>query len=455
MKALTLLLVAMAIVLSGCLGSSGSSSSTFVPPSGPSADVRVLHAAADAPAVDIYINDGLAISGLEVFEATSFTSVPAETLTIDVRAAGAEPDSEPVFTTDVTPIEGENYTIVAYGLLGDESFDLLVIADDIQTPPADTARAFVLHAAPAVGNVDVYVDATDELGAEPLIADFAPGADSADYQEVPAGDYRVRITPAGDRDTIAYDSGFVTLESGPSYFLAALDRESGFAPASVTALLDNPPFVMLEDQRAQVRAMHLSPDAPNVDITVNGDIVLSDVAFRDVSPYLEVLAGDYEIGVEAAGDEVSTLAVTAEAGEAYSILATGLLQFIDSSNTNAFSLRPLVDDLVPGEGAKVRIIHAAPDVGAVDIRVNDAIFQELSGVEFFAATPYFDVPADTYDIGVFATGTTTDPAIDLSGTTLVGGEIYTVIAINDNTPNAEALLVVDPTPPTPTPPALQ
>ena len=85
MKALTLILVAISVALSGCLGGGGGSSSS----AGPSAEVRVLHAAADAPAVDIYINGDLAIEDLDTFTATAFTRVPAEPLTIDVRAAGA------------------------------------------------------------------------------------------------------------------------------------------------------------------------------------------------------------------------------------------------------------------------------------------------------------------------------------------------------------------------------
>ncbi|SDU25340.1 DUF4397 domain-containing protein [Halopseudomonas salegens] len=439
MRALTLFLVATAIILSGCLGGSGGSSSTPVPPAGASADVRVLHAAADAPSVDIYINDELAIPDLARFEATSFTSVPAELLTIDVRASGSPADSAPVFSSEVTPTADGFFTLVAYGLLDDDSFDLLVIADDIQTPPTDTARAFVLHAAPATGNVDVYVDATDELGAEPLLADFAPAADSADYVEVPAGDYRIRITPAGDRDTIAYDSGFVSLESGPSYFLAALDRASGFAPASVIALLDNPSFVQLEDQRTRVRAMHLSPDAPNVDVLVDGAAAVPDVAFRDVSDYLTVLAGEYDIAVAAGGNEVASLTVNAEAGVAYSILATG---FVSVTGEQGFALRPLVDDLTPGEGAKVRVIHASPDAPNVDVLVNGAMFAGLAGVPYFTASDYVEAPADTYDIAVNVADTLTT-VIDLPGTGLNAGSNYTVIAIND-VANIEPLLVVDP-----------
>ena len=435
MKALTLILVAISVALSGCLGGGGGSSSS----AGPSAEVRVLHAAADAPAVDIYINGDLAIEDLDTFTATAFTRVPAEPLTIDVRAAGAAADSEPVFSTEVTPVRGEDYTLVAYGLLGDDSFDLLVITDDIQTPAAATARAFVLHAAPQVGNVDVYVDTTDALGDTPLLADFAPAADSGAYVEVPAGEYRIRITPAGDPATIAYDSGFVELESGPSYFLAAIPRASGFSPASVIALLDSPPFVVLEDQRAQVRALHLSPDAPAVDVTVDGDVVLSDVSFKDVSDYLQVLAGDYTIGVEAGGNEVASLPVTVEAGQAYSVLATG---FVNVTGVQGFTLRPLVDDLTPAAGAKIRVIHASPDAPAVDVLVNGDIFAGLADVPYFTASDYVEVPAGSYDISINVADTTTT-VIDLPTTALAAGSIYTAIAVNE-VASIEPLLVVDP-----------
>jgi Domain of unknown function (DUF4397) len=38
--------------------------------------------------------------------------------------------------------------------------------------------------------------------------------------------------------------------------------------------------------QAQVRVAHLAPDAPNVDVYVNGDPVLTDVPYTTVSDYL-------------------------------------------------------------------------------------------------------------------------------------------------------------------------
>ena len=55
------------------------------------------------------------------------------------------------------------------------------------------------------------------------------------------------------------------------------------------------------DAKAMVRAAHLIPDAPAVDVLVNGGVVLEDVTFKAVSDYLMVDAGTYTISINAAG----------------------------------------------------------------------------------------------------------------------------------------------------------
>lgn len=424
----------LGLALSGCFSSSSSSnrSTAQVPldPGAPSANVRVLHASANAPDVDIYIEDTRAISELGFSEATGFTQVPARALAVAIRVAGAAPDSEPVFSTTVTPAADASYTLVAYGLLGgegDAAFDLLVIDDMLDTPAAGFARLFVLHAAPTVGPVDIYAAPGDTLG-DPLIEGFVPRADSGDYLEIPSGTYRIRITPA-DSQTIAYDSGDITLENGQSYFVAALDRESGFSPASLVALLDDPAFAVFEDQRARVRAVHLAADAPEVEVLVNGAGTGVALEFADVSDYLTVLAGEYELGVALPGsvDPVGdTLNVEVEPGKAYSVLATGL---VNASGAQAFQLRGIEDATVPAEGNEVlvRVVHAAPDAPNVDILANGAVLGGLENIPYFTVSDYLSVPAGSYDLAVNVTGTSTT-ALSLADTALEAGSIYTFIA---------------------------
>ncbi|UAW98874.1 DUF4397 domain-containing protein [Halopseudomonas nanhaiensis] len=449
MNRLLIMLVAlMSLALGGCLGGSSSNDSPVAPPAGdPGADLRVFHAAADAPDVDIYINGTRAIAALPFGEATSFTRVPAEPLTVAVRAAGADSASEPAFETTITPVADTAYTVVAYGLLeGSDAnaFDLLTIMDDRDTPAEGFFRLFLLHAAVQAGPVDVYLDTEEALG-EPVISDFAPGEDTDNYLELPVDSYRVRLTSAGD-DTVVYDSGFVDFENGLSYFVGAIDRESGLSPVSLVALLNDPAFVTLEDQRALVRAMHLSPDAPTVDVLVDGEPVGVTASFRDISEYLTVLPGTYRIGVAAQNttSPVAELEVEAEAGMAYSVLATGLL---GGSGNTAFELRTLVDERSPVEGDNVlvRVIHAAPDAPDVDVLANGAILAGLAGVPYFTASDYFEVSAGSYDLEVRPAGGGDGTAvIDLPGTALAAGSIYTVIATGLLADGLQPVVVVDP-----------
>lgn len=452
MKRILLLMIAASIALAGCFSSSSSSSRTSVglpvAPGQPSAEIRTLHASADAPNVDIYVEGALAVSNLAFGEATSFVQVPAQALQIDIRAAGSAADSAPAFSTTVAPAADASYTLVAYGLLGGEedlAFDLLTIADDRDLAADGFFRLFVLHAALQAGAVDVYLDGgdSDELG-EPVITGFEPRDDTGNYLELTAGSYRVRLTPSGE-NTVVYDSGLIGFESRTSYFVAALDRPSGLSPVSLVALLNDPAFVTLEDQRALVRALHLSPDAPTVDVLVGGEPFGVTLSFGDFSDYLTVLAGNYTLGVAAENTTtaVAELSVDVEAGKAYSVLATGLL---GGSGNQAFALRPLEDARIPAEGddVLVRVIHAAPDAPEVDVLANGAILGGLSEVPYFTASGYLTVPAGTYDLEVRPAGGMAGSAvITANDTALTAGSIYTVIAIGLLADGLQPLVIVD------------
>lgn len=181
--------------------------------------------------------------------------------------------------------------------------------------------------------------------------------------------------------------------------------------------------------KAMVRVMHASPDAPAVDVYVNGDVVLTGVPFKAISDYLMLDAGSYDLGIKAAGAAAAdpyvleAKDVTVDAGKAYTVAATGLLANI------AFTI--LVDNPKAESGtAKLRVVHFSPDTPAVDVGLKgtapaDAL---IKGLEFPKASTYLAVPGDTYDVEVRPAGTDT-VALDLSGTTLANGKNYSVFAV--------------------------
>jgi hypothetical protein len=61
--------------------------------------------------------------------------------------------------------------------------------------------------------------------------------DVADYIEAPAGDYQVRVTPAGTK-TVVIDSGTLALSIGQVRTAIAVDAAGGGAPFDLLVLED-------------------------------------------------------------------------------------------------------------------------------------------------------------------------------------------------------------------------
>ena len=58
-----------------------------------------------------------------------------------------------------------------------------------------------------------------------------------------------------------------------------------------------------DDSDAYVRILHASPDAPAVDVYVNGELQLSDVAYQDGTGYMKVSDGNANIELRVAGTD--------------------------------------------------------------------------------------------------------------------------------------------------------
>jgi hypothetical protein len=195
---------------------------------------------------------------------------------------------------------------------------------------------------------------------------------------------------------------------------------------------------------ARVRVLHASPDAPAVDIYVEGAEAVSNLAFGDITGYLDLPAGDYGVevfpaGAGGEGDAVISATLTLDAGTDYTVAAVGLLD----------SIEPLVlidDNSAPAEGqAHVRFVHASPDAPAVDISAAGAGVV-ISDVAFQGASDYLPLPAGSYDLDVLVSGTDT-AALSVPGVAVEGGNVYTIFALGlaDGTPELSAKAVLDST----------
>lgn len=180
---------------------------------------------------------------------------------------------------------------------------------------------------------------------------------------------------------------------------------------------------------AELRMVHMSPDAPALDVVVDDAVLADALTYRQRTEYVSVDVRPH-VAVRAAGASTTLI------GGDLSLAPDQPHTLIVLNRLAAVQALLLVDDPTPaGSNARVRIVHGAPSLGAVDIYVTapDAVLADatpaITGMQFRAVSVYLTMAAGTQRLRATATGTTTvlldanpfDPAAG-SVQTLVLGE---------------------------------
>jgi len=434
---LSILMVALLVAAVGC---SDDDDPPMAPDMGEGAMLRVIHASPDAPAVDVYA-EGVStalITNLAYGSTSAYLDIDAGTYNIQLRAAGSPSSSTPAYETgDLAITDGAKITALAAGLLGStnaaDKFRVLALAENFTNPGSGNAAVRIIHGsadAPTVA-VDVGNDGVPE------ITDFARFEDTgAAGVALPAGvALQIAIWAGSPLQRVTV---FTTpqLPAGGELFVIAtgllskLPRQTdGFSLLAV-APTGSIGFIK---QNPVVFALHGSPDAPAVDIYAGTAMLVSDLAFSELSGAVQVPPAIYTLDFKATGSQVTAASATTPAlaaGERYLAIATGFL----SAGNPTFRLLPLGDAFTLGAAtAYVRVVHASPDAPAVDVgTVSGNVvtpvpdFVDLAFEESSTGTGT-SLPAAALAIGVAATGSTT-PVATFSITTSAGLRAFAVAA---------------------------
>lgn len=411
-------LIAVASTLVACGGGSDSA------PPAATAQVRVIHASADAPAVDVYAGNMKVLSNVPYKAASALLTVNAGMLPIKVTATGSD---TAVISATLDLAKDTVTSVIALNTLA--KIEPLVITESQMGPPAGQARLRVVHAAPAAPAVDVYITAPGAAiaSANPTLSNV-PFKGFSQGLDVAAGNYQVRVTTVGSK-TVVFDSGTLPVTAGADLLALAIPQVNGTSPISLLlvsrAATNN--VTQVNDINAKLRVVHASPNAPAVDVLANSNALLTNVPFFTASNYLTVPAATYTTDLRVNGTTTVPLsqALTLNAATNYTVFAVGLV-----GQTPALQYLVGVDDasLPPAGQSKVRVVHASPDAPAVDVYANDQLV--MSNVAFPAVGNYLNVPAGAYVFKLRAAGAAANstPAFTSPTVTTVAGNIYTVVA---------------------------
>jgi hypothetical protein len=180
---------------------------------------------------------------------------------------------------------------------------------------------------------------------------------------------------------------------------------------------------------AKVRVLHGSPDAPAVDIYVDGEKVggeLAGLEFGDLSDYVTLPAGSYDLKVCAAADEtvcpIEADGVAVEAGSMYTIAATNDLASIEA--------QVITDAPAPVAGkSQVRVVHFSADTPAIDVLTQDGATAVVDALEYPGSTDYVALEPGAYDLKVCADADNSVCPLDPDELELSAGISYSVFAI--------------------------
>jgi hypothetical protein len=199
------------------------------------------------------------------------------------------------------------------------------------------ARVLFVHASPDAPAVDIFV------GRRPVARTLA-FPNNTPYQNVPAGSRDVRVNVAGTATTVI--SATVPFQARTAYSVFAVNTVASIEPLLLTDDLTPP-----APGNAHVRFIHLSPDAPAVDVAVagGGPVVFGNKSFKDYTPFTPLPAGTYDLEVRLAGTGTVVLplpGIKLEAGKIYTVFAKGL---VGGTGTQALGAQIIVNSNGRGE----------------------------------------------------------------------------------------------------------
>lgn len=158
-------------------------------------------------------------------------------------------------------------------------------------PPAkNMAQVMLIHASPDAPGVDAFLD-------EVLVAENLEYPNSTRYTSLDEGEHNVNLKVTGTDQTVI--DAPLDLKGDQYYSIFACGAVAGIAP-----LVVEDHFLTLRADSAQVRFIHLSPNAPAVDVTLtDGTVLFSNVLFKGATLFQPFAIGRVDLQVRLAGTE--------------------------------------------------------------------------------------------------------------------------------------------------------
>ena len=163
----------------------------------PKAQVMVVHASPNAPAVDVRINNTVALTNLAYPSNSSYNAVNAGTANLKVSPTGT---TTYVIDANVTLAANTNYSVFAIDSVS--KIKAAVVTDNLAAPAAGKAHVRFFHFSANAPAVDIAVAGGPVLFSNRSFNDQGTNTSVINFTPVDAGSYTLEVRAAGTTPAI-------------------------------------------------------------------------------------------------------------------------------------------------------------------------------------------------------------------------------------------------------------
>ena len=309
------------------------------------ARARIIHIAAGNPAIDVYINGGLAVADLSYGEDSAYFSLPAGAA--ELRAYSEGRTSQLIRQ----PLNLEN-DASAVILSSNSSRPVHIIPDDLSPLDFGMSRLVIVNALEDGSDIDIISPDHERVTGE----DIAPGTSLGPF-ELPADQVDFSLLLSRANGDTAHHNFSAMMPAGTSSILLFHGDSENPQLLHATAAAD------ADFQSGRVRFVHAAQGAAPIDLKINDHMIIPSLALGNPSEHIAIPGGSHQLTLSLGGTVISSMSLGVSAGQ----MQTAVLMGSPSSlkvHTYPDSLRDLNES-----SAVVNLVNAVPNSSVSRLRL--------------------------------------------------------------------------------------
>jgi len=321
--------------------------------------IRIVHAAADTPTLNMYAGFLTVATNLDFAQSTEPTPLDAGDYPIQIAPSGSRPGDTPLFETLYTLESGASDIVVVAKNEG--QLELLTFPEAIL--PLNEGESIITLINAVSGASDVTIQQNDTNLTDPI-----PFGQSVNTAVLPSGATSLSIQAGGS--TTTYD---IDLEERQHYTLILAGQADQVNVAS---------FSTPAPGRTAVRTINASETLGAVDVYLDDTLLAGGAEFSRPSPRQNMISGDYNVRVyptgadQAADAPLTSQTLSFDAGQNIALLILG--------TTRRVVLVPYSEDLsqTPPGQARIAFLNTLESVATLHVETSGGALPDVPDTGF-------------------------------------------------------------------------